>query len=282
MGYKPLSIESELKKKIIRCVPPINGLIKQKDGYSYLSAENIIDILNYTFGYMWSWEVKETWMDTTAKRPSAHVLGNLTVYLKDEMGEEHAIVKSGLGGQPVVKSSAEDAFKGAASDAIKRAARNIGIGLQLWRTGEPDRQLFDYLSYEDPWTDELKEEHKEELDYVQELTAKFTPNGMNQLTAQWSGGQLQNVSLVSPDQIGAFTEWLKATVQQMEEQEQQNEAALRAFVDQYGDAVINMSVQQWSGGMAGDWKALSGANLTNFMSWLNAQQGQQPKEAQAS
>jgi recombination DNA repair RAD52 pathway protein len=196
---KALQIEKSIKNKIIEPIP--QELIKQREGggkklLSYLSGSTVNDMLNNAFGYMWNWEVKQFWIQESqpyynkyvnGKResdpskwiredqgPVAHVLGTLTVYLENENGNIIEVKKDGFGSKSVLgkQNDQESIFKAAGTDALKKAASLLGIGLSLYRD-EEEQYYFDTINYEDPWTDELKEKYSEELSYIREYINKY-------------------------------------------------------------------------------------------------------------
>jgi len=118
-------------------------LIYQKKGkggkmMSYIPHNYVTELLNKAFGHVWSFETE--FMAQLSTRKEMVVKGKLTVYTADGK----AIVKEQFGqceipysnetGQPGMTPG--DAVKGAASDAIRKCASEIGIGLDLY--GEHD------------------------------------------------------------------------------------------------------------------------------------------------
>ena len=193
MSMEGLSISKKIKNKIIAPVP--DDLIMQREGggktvLSYLSGSTITDMLNDTFGYMWTWKVKDQWIQESQpavnkyingkferdsskwtiepQAPVAHVLGTLTVYLKDEdTNQTFEISKDGFGSKSIIgkQSEQESIFKAAGTDALKKAASLFGIGLELYRN-DNEKAYFYEINYEDPWTDELIAEKQEQRDYL--------------------------------------------------------------------------------------------------------------------
>lgn len=208
MEMKSMKIDNKIKSIISTPVP--DYLIQERKGggntmLKYLSGSTIIDMLNDAFGYAWSSEVKKEWIEQSTpyfngyskspekvnylgrdgaweeQGPVAHVLITLTVYLQVDGGVVE-LKKDGYGSKSILgkQNDQESIFKAAGTDALKKAASLFGIGLELYRN-EEEKYYFDSINYIDPWTDELKEEHKEHLDYLE--TYKTT-NGV--LDEEWS------------------------------------------------------------------------------------------------
>lgn len=189
----------EIKNELIRPFP--DYLIKQKPGQakaSYVTGQTVIDKLNYVFGHLgWSWEVERAWIEQSADKvvkvkwenkkkieldtpiyekqlPVAHVIGKLTVNLRNEDGSLYSICKSAPGAQPLTggQSEQENCFKGAHTDALKKAATMFGIALELYRDNI-EAQHFENLTYIDPWTDEAKIEYDEYLNYIEKYKTDY-------------------------------------------------------------------------------------------------------------
>jgi hypothetical protein len=107
---------------------------------TYIPVSEVINRLNKVLGFDgWSYEIVKCERDSLD--PDfivAHV--RMTVYPD---GEKFANVsKDGIGGQKIKRTKAGDIvdlgdeFKGAVSDALKKAAQALGIGLYLARTEE--------------------------------------------------------------------------------------------------------------------------------------------------
>lgn len=115
------------------------GRGKDKQGneiwFSYVDIAYVISRLNLVFGFNWSFTVKDRWHDTEADE--CIVEGQLLVrtqkgdvLLKEQYGG--ADVKRWTYGDKVGKPlSMADDFKAAASDALKKCATLLGLGLDL-------------------------------------------------------------------------------------------------------------------------------------------------------
>lgn len=111
---------------------------------TYIPVSEVIARLNDVLGVDgWSYQIMDRW--TSGERGGypvwmmAHV--RLTVYDSKRMGP--SVDRDGIGGQQVKckKNSDEpvdigDEWKGAVSDALKKAAQAFGVGLELARTEE--------------------------------------------------------------------------------------------------------------------------------------------------
>lgn len=108
-------------------------LIKQKPGprgsgitYPYVVGRHYIERLNEAFEYGWSFEVVEH----HASEKEVIVLGKLTTPLG---------VKQQFGGQRLdERHELSDGYKGAVTDALKKCASLLGIGLHIQDDDESD------------------------------------------------------------------------------------------------------------------------------------------------
>lgn len=97
--------------------------------------------------------------------PTAWCIVELTVPLKDEEGTIHYVTKSAFGSQAINGNQSVQSingFKGAQSDALKKAATLLGIALELYRD-DNESEVFDEI-YDSMtpiiWTDETIEQNK--------------------------------------------------------------------------------------------------------------------------
>jgi hypothetical protein len=114
----------------------------------YHDGEQYISWLNYTLGEEgWSFRILEQGRDEDGDE--MWCLGELTVVIwdhdpNDEGFIRHTVVKQDFGAQQIKRlrsnglpKSIGDDRKAAATDALKRCARLLGIGLYLWEKGDP-------------------------------------------------------------------------------------------------------------------------------------------------
>ena len=204
MVLNNLSIAKEIKEKITAPIPEY--LIQQRDGggnkkLSYISGSTVVDMLNNAFGYTWSWETKKEWIEEsqpffntyakagqgveltwhngkqgawTPQGPVAHVLGILTVYMTTENGIIE-VKKEGYGSKSILgkQNDQESIFKSAGTDALKKAASLLGIGLELYRN-EDEQAYFDMINYDDPWTAEMQTQYAKELENLSKYTETYS------------------------------------------------------------------------------------------------------------
>lgn len=225
-----LQFPVKAKEAIARTLP--DQLIKQREGggkkiLSYVSGSTVIDLLNEAFGYLWSWDVVEQFVQESQPKfnprydkepqpqgPVAHVRGNLTVPIVQEDGTVVMITKSGFGSKTVLGGQAdqEHIFKAAATDALKKAASLFGIGAQLYRD-EDEQAFFEAINYEDPWTDELLVKFQPERDYIKKIMEenKATAEDIGEIIAEWSKGALTSIQDLTPDNMADFVSYLRST-----------------------------------------------------------------------
>src|SRR5574338_458821 len=108
--------------------------IKKRPGkagmeFSYISPDFVIDTLNEGFDYRWDTEIVYQGV-----HENVVVVGlKLTVYDADG----NPIDKEQFGSCEITRGlGVGEAFKGAASDALKKCATLIGLGLELYRDDE--------------------------------------------------------------------------------------------------------------------------------------------------
>lgn len=230
------------KDVVTRPIP--DQLIKQRPGsggksLSYLSGNTVVDLLNEAFGYLWSWEQLEQWVQPSIDKfnpkydkkpvpqgPVAHVKGKLTVYLPQKDGQVFSIVKTGYGSKAIMgsQSDQESIFKAAGTDALKKAASLLGIGLELYRD-EEEQMFFEEMNYEDPWTDELLEQYQEERDYIKRFMDEngLDLEGMEYFFEDFSGGAFSTIDSIVPDNIKDFVAYLKKQLEALQESESEEE-----------------------------------------------------------
>lgn len=130
-------LSPEAKEVITRAIP--HEQIKQRDAgfgkkLSYISGSTVIALLNQAFNYRWSFIVKDTQLILSAKKkdgkeqpPYIQVLGQLILPDLGVVKEQYG-TKILIGGA----SEQEGAAKAAATDALKKCATLVGIGLELY------------------------------------------------------------------------------------------------------------------------------------------------------
>ena len=200
---RSLEIATSTKEKLSRPIPP--SVVLERDAgkggkLSYISGNTVIDMLNSAFGYLWNWEVKKTWKEESedkfnkwskipeaekityngnkgaweAQQPVAHCIGTLTVFLETENGTLLEVKKDGCGSKAIVggQSDQDPIYKAAETDALKRASRLFGIGLELYRNDEENAH-FNEITFEDMWTDELQAQFATEFEIISSYQASY-------------------------------------------------------------------------------------------------------------
>ena len=212
---KPLDLNTKTKLQLSEAIDP--SLLKtRKSGgtdLTYITQNTCIDRLNEIFGYMWSFEIVDHWMEPgvtqikvenpkypfTAKNcdmdavkvnaegkryieipqlPSAWVLVKLTVPMIDDNGNIIYITKMATGSQAINGPQATQSingYKGAQSDALKKAASLFGIALELYRdaTEEEYFQTIRDSYMPDTWTDEAEAKYAKELKVLYKMLEDF-------------------------------------------------------------------------------------------------------------
>ena len=210
---------------------------RNKVTLSYVTGPVVIDQLNRAFNHLWSIEMVDQWVQPSVSKekkvwdevnrrqiatgemdeqnPVAHVKVRLTVLIPNDDGTFTTIVKEAYGCQSVIggQSEQENIFKGAATDALKKAAQNLGIALDLARAQEAQAYFDEMLVI--PWTAEETSAHQKEIDYVQSIFKEnqLSPEEINGYVYTWSEGVIPSYAQIRPDSYTEFYSWLKLQVE---------------------------------------------------------------------
>ena len=236
---QPLNLDNKTKLELSAPIDP--SLLKTrtmgKEELTYVSQNTVVDLLNKTFNYMWSFVIDEQWMeagvpvvkkenpkwpfnekntdmsqvqiDAEGKRyvvleqgPVAWTRGRLKVPFTQEDGTIVWIEKSACGAQAIIGNQAvqsTNAFKGSMSDCLKKCASLFGIALELYRdtTEEEHFQTIRDSYMPNTWTPEAEEKHKKQLDILYKMLEEY----------QWTLDDISYyVSLITD---GAYTNFKK-------------------------------------------------------------------------
>ena len=236
MPLKPIKIDNKTRRTLSQQLDP--NLIKTRTQYggggknslSYISANTCIDLLNAAFGHNWSMRIVDRWMEAgvqhpfvekdgkkpVAQGPTAWCIVELSVDFTDENGNVHTVTKSAFGSQSITGNQSvqsTNGYKGAQSDALKKAATLFGIALELYR--DPSEANYFFASNEDLftiWTDELKEQHKEEFEYLDKI-CELNGYSLDDL-AYWislaSNSKADSISNMDPEYMSKLVQVLEA------------------------------------------------------------------------
>ena len=222
-----MTIQFPKKAKDIITAPIPADLIKQKPGKAaadYISGSTVTDYLNQAFGYLWTFEVTKAWVEQGVAKfnpkydkepvpqgPVAHVQGRLTIYLEGQDGGMFPITKEQFGSKAVIggQMDQEHIFKSAGTDALKKCASLFGIGLELYRD-DNEQAHFDDMNYEDPWSDEMREKHAEDLAAVKAFMEAYDLDGEGMIPYLQAafGDEFNDMAYIVPENITAFVEYL--------------------------------------------------------------------------
>lgn len=208
-------------------------LIKEREGggknkkLKYVGGAYIISMLNYIFDYDWDWTNLEEWITSsqdkvfknkengaetiTPQPPVCHVKGILSARYYDENGNEKTIRKTGYGSKVLSggASEQESCYKAASTDAIKKAASMLGLGLELYMSSE-EADFFNDLTYVNPWTDEIVEKFVAELQYIDEIKAmKDGESIIAESIYKYSQGLTAEEDFITPENIAEFVQFLQ-------------------------------------------------------------------------
>lgn len=232
-------IPKNIKDQLTAKIPP--ELILQRQGggkqmLSYISGATVTTMLNRAFGWDWDWEAQEFWIQNSVDKfnqyaktkdanyngkdgaweyqlPVCHCKGILTVRYIDDNGNQKVIRKSGVGSKSINggQTDQEHIYKSASTDALKKAASLLGIGLELYYK-EEEALYFAQLEMEDMWTDEDREAHKDNFNYVMTLLKDngLTEDQLQPYVMEWSNNELFAFCQIGPDRLDSFVSYLKA------------------------------------------------------------------------
>lgn len=195
----------------------------------YVSGNFVIDCLNRAFGYLWSWSIDKAWVQqsepkkfkdratgkeiVTPQVPVAHVIGTLTVFVKDTNGELIRISKTGAGSKSVIGGSSEQEsiFKSASTDALKKAASLFGIGAQLYRDTK-EQEFFERSLSVYNWDDQTREYYASDITWLENCKKEnnFSDDQVDNIVSKWSRGNYKTVNSLPTYRFREFVKYLKA------------------------------------------------------------------------
>ena len=221
--FNKIAINSSITEGLNAPLDPRLIKIKPgKNGANYISGSAVIDLLNLNFGHLgWSWSIDKTWVEESVDKvttfvwennqkrnltpdeyiiepqlPVCHTIGTLSVFFTDEAGISHTVCKTAPGAQPIMagQSNQENCYKGAHTDALKKAATLFGIGLEMYRR-DNDPNWFAEVSYVNPWNEESLLSYKEQWDTINNFIKDTgnTMEGFMQMLADYAGASVEIV-----------------------------------------------------------------------------------------
>ena len=124
-----MALSQQARDVITRRLPPEK--IKQRPGgggmtFDYITPDVVIDILNEAFDYQWDSRVFDS------KREESTVIVGIELTVRSEDGTP--VVKQQYGSCEITRGlGVGEAFKGAASDGLKKSATLFGVALELYQ-----------------------------------------------------------------------------------------------------------------------------------------------------
>lgn len=239
---KRVQVSQEIIDILEEKVP--DNLIKERrqgnTNLSYVSGNFIIDQLNRAFGYLWDWKIDRAWIEQSIPKkqkdyqtgqttevpqaPIAHVIGTLTVHLKDDNGTLISISKTAPGSKVLVGGASEQdsVFKAAHTDALKKAASLFGIAAQLYRN-DTEQDYFDEKKVSSLWTSEEEEKHAEDFNYIIAMKEQYNVSDqrVDGMVNKWSNGNIDKFSKLSPTKLGEFVNYLREQQEQARRRKEQ-------------------------------------------------------------
>ena len=233
MALKPIELNTKTRKELSEKLDP--KLIKKRKQFggkpdlSYISANTCIDILNRVFGHSWSMRIVDHWMEPgvpapfiekdgkkpVPQPPTAWCIVELSVNLKDEDGKVYTITKSAFGSQSITGNQSvqsQNGYKGAQSDAIKKAATLLGVALELYRDGN-EENYFEEMNeiLFSPWTDELREKYAKQFKYIDDICELngYSIDDLAYWISKASNGEAISLAAMDPSYMNKLIEILK-------------------------------------------------------------------------
>lgn len=171
----------------------------------YIPVSEIINRLNKVLGVdKWSFEIVRCERD--ASDPDFVVAH---VRLTANVGENNIISRDGIGGQKIKRTKKDnsiidlgDEFKGAISDALKKAAQTLGVGLYLARS--EDAIEIEQVIDAGVQVQAQKETGSPKYFQVKELFESLTDDNKRDVKKFWSdysGGTSKPLSKMSDDEL---------------------------------------------------------------------------------
>lgn len=247
MKLSKIEIPHLITKAITAPIPEY--VIQQRDAgrgqtLDYLSGSTVIDMLNTTFGHFgWSAEFPESWIRQSepffnkyskAKEKTTHngaegaweaqgsvawAKCRLTITLIDETGKERTVVKEAFGSKSVIgkQSEQEHIFKAAQTDALKKAASLVGIGLQLYRA-EEEQAYYNQISKPVIWTEE-KMKDSEDWAKLEEIVKEngWCIDDVDYYVNELTEGQYSNIYTLPEAWLTNLVEYLAGAGESEEE-----------------------------------------------------------------
>jgi len=124
-----MALSQQARDVITRRLPPEK--IKQRPGgggmtFDYITPDVVIDILNEAFDHQWDSRVFDS------KREESTVIVGIELTVRSEDGTP--VVKQQYGSCEITRGlGVGEAFKGAASDGLKKSATLFGVALELYQ-----------------------------------------------------------------------------------------------------------------------------------------------------
>ncbi len=184
-------------------------------GANYYDGESIISHLNYALGPNgWDWEwVGEGWDE---QADEVWVLGRLTArFVVDAMNDEgyelHTASKTVKGWQPVNRRKSDKTpvslgndYKGADTDALKRAARLLGVGLDAWEKPGTQQPACDKAYWNKQWHMAVQGTRFEQDDIRHQFINWYSQNTTSSLSDWLEGATTEQAQRL----VDTVREWI--------------------------------------------------------------------------
>lgn len=241
MTAKNFDFTKRIKDIINAPLPP--EIIQERDAgksgaLSYVSGAYVIDTLNLAFGEGgWEWVTTNHWIQESQPKfnqyskvpedqkvmhngkkgaweeqaPVCHVAGILTIRFYNDQGDLIEKKVSGFGSKSIIggQSEQEHIFKAASTDAMKKAASQLGVAGELYRK-EAEQSLYDRMSFASTWSEKDKEENQHLISYVKQILGYYAFNRVTFAPyVQAFDSSLQCINDITPANIKAFAEYLQ-------------------------------------------------------------------------
>ena len=175
---------------------------------TYIPVSEVINRLNKVLGVeKWSFTVVRCERDATDNEfVVAHV--RLQAILTDSSNGIHTVTRDGIGGQRIKRTKQGqivdlgDEFKGAISDALKKAAQTLGVGLYLARS-EDAMEVEQVIEASVAASQPVSEQYEQVKALVESLSAEHKQQ-VKQFWNEYSGGVQKPLSKMTDAELEAI------------------------------------------------------------------------------
>lgn len=193
------------------------------EGHKYIPTPIITQKLNDIFGYTWSWEILNQWIEEGRSFVSskgekqnnsdnfyAVVHGRLSYPVLDNNGNIVMLHKDAFGCKPIIGrvKVQSSSYKAAASDALKKAASLLGIGRDL---KIPNKAMEHIYRVEQDVFDPSNTSHKEKSNLLVNYINRVGPEKAKENIIKFckDTNNYKKFGVIGPSNVDNFFSYLK-------------------------------------------------------------------------